>query len=460
MLHRSVAYGLAPCSSPQPAPLTPPPPVSCLVHTAELSDAATSELLNNIRLGAPLSDSVLVQLLSQWADKGRTAAPAPLSDGPISGPRKGVLTAVPDAGTLAPVQQQKLLGDSPEPESAASSSASLLREKRRVSQEEEGRLIRQEGRQEGGQQLLHPSSCELRLLRCPSDGGSGAGGGGSGAGDAGRGTVPLPAHPSPPSSPRSKRQKMADGVVDNDIAAAAANVSSSGRGGSGQPGFNPIDHIFQFHSALKQVRPDPWSPPSSPAFLIPNSPTANCQPAFLQELRELERDANHLEAVVREACAGSSGGADGSLLSGHSGISIPSGPLTPAGQGSCAVEALLSVPPASNTGALMMVPPAANALPSLSAAEAGARATAVAGAAVPWSALSQLPKSCISAVQQLTGRFQFLWGIYRAHSRRRVGRRGGCTDTHTHWRMPTLLSLSYPIHSAKCDVWARFFPLS
>ena len=289
MLHRSVAYGLAPCSSPQPAPLTPPPPVSCLVHTAELSDAATSELLNNIRLGAPLSDSVLVQLLSQWADKGRTAAPAapaPPSDGPIGSPRKGVLTAVPDAGTLAPVQQQKLLGDSPEPESAASSSASLLREKRRVSQEEEGRLIRQEGRQEGGQQLLHPSSCELRLLRCPSDGGSGAGGGGSGAGDAGRGTVPLPAHPSPPSSPRSKRQKTALGDVDHhDDAAAAANVSSSGRGGSGQPGFNPIDHIFQFHSALKQVRPELLIPLSSLASIPPlpitkdQLPITNCFPA-------------------------------------------------------------------------------------------------------------------------------------------------------------------------------------
>ena len=157
----------------------------------------------------------------------------------------------------------------------------------------------------------------------------------------------------------------------------------------------------------------------------------------------MERDANHLEAVVREACNSSSGGADGSLLAGVVG---PSGLMIPAGQGNCAVEALMQVPSATNA--------------SSSLAAAGAGAPGVAGAAVPWSALSQLPKSCISAVQQLTGRFQFLWGIYRAHSRRRVGRRGGCTDTHTHWRMPTLLSLSYPIHSAKCDVWARFFPLS
>ena len=189
------------------------------------------------------------------------------------------MTGDPGGGALAPVQHQKLLlGDSPEPESAASSSASLLREKRRVSQEEDGRLIRQEG----GQQLLHPSSCELRLLRCPSDGGSGAGGGGSGAGDAVRGAVPLPAHPSPPSSPRSKRQKMALGDVDrhDDVAAAAVNVSSSGRGGGGQPGFNPIDHIFQFHSALKQVRPPTLeSSYPSPAVLPPHPqlPTSNYQ---------------------------------------------------------------------------------------------------------------------------------------------------------------------------------------
>ena len=131
----------------------------------------------------------------------------------------------------------------------------------------------------------------------------------------------------------------------------------------------------------------------------------------------MERDANHLEAVVREACNSSSGGADGSLLAGVVG---PSGLMIPAGQGNCAVEALMQVPSATNA--------------SSSLAAAGAGAPGVAGAAVPWSALSQLPKSCISAVQQLTGRFQFLWGIYRAHSRRWV--RG--------WMV----------------VWTRLFPLS
>ena len=28
-----------------------------------------------------------------------------------------------------------------------------------------------------------------------------------------------------------------------------------------------------------------------------------------------------------------------------------------------------------------------------------------------------MPRNCAAAVQQLSGRFQFLWGIYRAHSR-------------------------------------------
>ena len=148
----------------------------------------------------------------------------------------------------------------------------------------------------------------------------------------------------------------------------------------------------------------------------------------MQELKELERDANHLEAVVREACNSSSGVADGSLLSGVSG---PSGPVIPAGQGNCAVEAL------------MLVLPASNASPSLAVAEAGV-ATGVAGAAVPWSTLSQLPKSCISAVQQLTGRFQFLWGIYRAHSRRWVRGRGGGETQFIRQNV----------------VWARLLPLS
>lgn len=47
----------------------------CLAPAAGLSDADAAELLTNIRLGAPSEDSVLVQLLSHWADRGRARPP-------------------------------------------------------------------------------------------------------------------------------------------------------------------------------------------------------------------------------------------------------------------------------------------------------------------------------------------------------------------------------------------------
>lgn len=251
------------CHLPPPSPLHPP---------AELSDAATSELLNNIRLGAPLSDTVLVQLLSQWADKGRSAA--------VGGPEGRRLPAVvaridaahasPGGGVLPNIRgalRQQHQGESPDPESAASSSAPFLR----------GQALAEDCAAGDEGHLLHPSTCELQLLRCPSDGGSGAGAGGSGAGDTARG-APLPhSRPSPPSSPGSKRQKTAAthrarGADINHTsrdAVIGANGSSKGMGGQGNGGsdgrsaggvaggFNPIDHIFQFHSALKQVRQAP-----------------------------------------------------------------------------------------------------------------------------------------------------------------------------------------------------------
>ena len=138
----------------------------------ELSDNAAAELLSNVRLGAPQGDAVLVQLLSQWARKGREGrALRPLSP----------LDAEEDRATRASLalhiplpSAEGMVGESPRGgagggegggiESAASSAASFLR-------------ATEGGYEAGGggggglfpwgmaEGTLQPSTCELRLLR-------------------------------------------------------------------------------------------------------------------------------------------------------------------------------------------------------------------------------------------------------------------------------------------------------
>jgi len=130
--------------------------------SAELSDSDTDELLSNIRLGAPRSDAVLVQLLSQWAARGRGRTEAAGAEG--AGGRRtrtqqqqqqqqqraagaggergarggasvggnvGAQAAIrggtaPRGGALSGAAPAPPVGESPGTESAASSSASVL----------------------------------------------------------------------------------------------------------------------------------------------------------------------------------------------------------------------------------------------------------------------------------------------------------------------------------------------
>lgn len=252
-----------------------------------------------------------------------------------------------------------------------------------------------ESDQEGGH--LHPSTCELRLLRQASDGGSGA-------------TLPSitaafggcrrrqPASPPLDSPPGYKRQKVppsyreesdhgGNGGYTRELHAerataalddGGATISSSAAGGVAKSvsgtivgGFNPIDHIFQFHNALKQ------------------------------ELKELERDAFHLENVIREAY-----GTFESDLRKNGDDAAASTPPTDPCDGETNIPLIppkgagVAEQPFVAEGSEALLGAAANTMPSAQQAE-----------------VFSMPKACSAAVQQLSGRFQFLWGIYCAHSR-------------------------------------------
>jgi hypothetical protein len=124
---------------------------------------------------------------------------------------------------------------------------------------------------------------------------------------------------------------------------------SSGSGGcsiSNPTGCNPIDHIFQFHKALRR------------------------------ELKQLESDAAVLELAVLNSCE--------------------------------QLEQQQAVLQDSAAAAAAAQDPSA-------AAAAAADGGGVDGAAA--AAPLEYVRECSRALQQLDGRFQFLWGIYRAHSK-------------------------------------------
>jgi hypothetical protein len=104
---------------------------------------------------------------------------------------------------------------------------------------------------------------------------------------------------------------------------------------------NPIDHIFQFHKALRR------------------------------ELHQLEADAAVLERTVLDGCEQLAAG-----------------------------DGLSSSPPGVTDSQQQQAAAAPGAPPAPAPAAAAA-----------------MLRRCGRAIQQLDGRFQFLWGIYRAHSR-------------------------------------------
>jgi hypothetical protein len=125
---------------------------------------------------------------------------------------------------------------------------------------------------------------------------------------------------------------------------------SSGSGGcslSNPTGCNPIDHIFQFHKALRR------------------------------ELKQLESDAAALELAVLNSC-----------------------------------EQLEQQQAAVQDSAAAAAAAAAHD-PSAAAAAGDSGVADGAAAAAPL----EYVRECSRALQQLDGRFQFLWGIYRAHSK-------------------------------------------
>lgn len=135
--------------------------------------------------------------------------------------------------------------------------------------------------------------------------------------------------------------------------------------GSGQGGFNPIDHIFQFHKALRL------------------------------ELRQLEADAMRLEAEVMHVVQAQP---QGGPAHEHE-YKAPAGSGTPASGPSEATATAPGPDAEANAGA---GPGSSTAQPATAAATA-LRVSGWPG----WAA----------AVQQLHGRFQFMQGIYTAHSK-------------------------------------------
>ncbi|EFJ48814.1 hypothetical protein VOLCADRAFT_60154 [Volvox carteri f. nagariensis] len=169
-----------------------------------LDDVAAASLLSNIRLGAPPGDLPLVELLSRWARRGRPST-VPLG-APETGPRAciGPLAAPGEkrtaaAGAGACGMECDSYGTYGLAEMELSTAPrALLRNQRRESQDG------------------------------PTVGAT------------------------PPSGACcvSKQRKLDDGQVAGGQCDCACD-DGAGRGGSGG-GYNPIDHIFQFHKALRQ----------------------------------------------------------------------------------------------------------------------------------------------------------------------------------------------------------------
>jgi hypothetical protein len=240
---------------------------------------------------------------------------------------------------------------------------------------------------------MYPSSCELRLLRRRSEGSGISVGEGVGeeepAAECCGPTGCQVSHQQQADvlqQPGSKRQRLQQ-IAGYSISAGAnpqqqRPVTATT---TNTAGFNPIDHIFQFHKALKQ------------------------------ELYELEQDASLLEAVVIEACQAEAEDepSDRSRsareqVTGSTCIQHVS-KMTEyvVGSRGMSKETLL-VPEAVHSGQQHASPSSAHPQAS-PMTKAGSQDPA----SGPAGACNALPKACTAAIQQLGGRFQFLWGIYQ-----------------------------------------------
>jgi hypothetical protein len=437
---------------------------------SKLSAEDAEGMMTNLRLGAPQVDQQLVELLLRWAHRGRWPLPDPAAvagAGVAAGTAAGMVGAVAGAGVAAgvicvagahaaalseaPQQQQQqpqvhesLKGLVPasaieslckscsvDPNAAGGSPRSSLGQQQLQNQDSgSSPTAAAAEQQQHHQRNMHDpcyfsnNTCELRLIRqgsdaCSSprkrqrlwDNGSGndsssadgtptaaeaaaaaagvAGAAATAATGALLGSAAALAcavtmqgliaeqqqqQPQPerllqqqqlsvPAPAQQQQQQHAAAVHSNDAAAAAAAVGgaasvparnvhstgvapgSIGSGGcsiSNPTGCNPIDHIFQFHKALRR------------------------------ELKQLESDAAALELAVLASCE------------------------------------RLEQQQQQQQGTVQG--------PAAAAAAAAAAADGSAGDA-PAAAPLEYVRECSRALQQLDGRFQFLWGIYRAHSK-------------------------------------------
>ncbi|GAX84312.1 hypothetical protein CEUSTIGMA_g11734.t1 [Chlamydomonas eustigma] len=378
---------------------------------AELSDAEADVLLRHIHLGAPPCDTLLVQLLSQWARRGRQVATSHENEfviqaagvvlnpsGVIRGPHVSAGIAASSAAPTS-LYMAEAAADSPSAaaaaggsmESAASSHAPFLcaLPEHDAWEEVDGGTFPSSSHQERERTRGHywnvhnsgkmqPSSCELRLLRRRSEASGTSAGEGVGEDVAaaeccGRTGCQGLFQQEDVLHPRSKRQRLQQ----SDYTSTGANKQPSQQLDAGTAaGFNPIDHIFQFHKALKQ------------------------------ELYELEQDASHLEAVVIEACQNQPDSCTESC--GTERVQIV---------GSTAME-MQSAGSTFKELDFSMEPEDAHVSHAPCQTSTQPHALIIYSSQItPEPAASSLPKACTAAVQQLGGRFQFLWGIYQAHSR-------------------------------------------
>ncbi|GIL45357.1 hypothetical protein Vafri_2604 [Volvox africanus] len=336
-----------------------------------LDDAAAVSLLSNIRLGAPASDRPLVELLSRWAWRGRpsmarfcgqghgdnwahvsrpcvdgdaldTCGPRLLYDSFPGGSASHYLATTTDDG--GPVRKRQRVPDESAQMQVSGSfggdlqtATDVVFNAPRAGAEHKAHSVVE----------LDLSTAPRALMRGPGESGTTGG-----ATPYGSGRMPNDGQ-----AIGGSRECTYDGGV-------------TAVGGSAGP-YNPIDHIFQFHKALRQ------------------------------ELKQMEADAMHLEHVVL------------TWVRHHQQVqpqlsNAPVGPGLPEAEESLGQDG--DVHPArvqavQSIGAFVRcAQPIALLEPGLTGALDSGRVATARGGLLP-------------VLQNFHGRFQFLQGIYRAHSK-------------------------------------------
>ncbi|KAF8062684.1 zinc finger protein BRUTUS-like [Scenedesmus sp. PABB004] len=421
---------------------------------SKLSDEDAEGMLSNLRLGAPQVDQQLLELLLRWAQRGRW----PLPDAAVPGGAAGAAAApaLPDAaaGRLgaegAPDTHAHLAGVVP-----AAVIEALCRSCGSVASLEAAAAAGAAPR--GGDDVdaadaaaaaavvrnMHDpcyfanDTCELRLIRQASDGGSGsprkrqrlgdapesssadatptaaaaaAAAAAAGAGAAEGAAAALASAGSlPRGEPEQEQQQQLEGAQapggapqQRDAAAAAGGGAAGGGGAAaapagagaqpaapaapaagdeGVPGHSPIDHIFQFHKALRRE----LRQLEAEAAALEHAVLSSCEALEAAEARE-QQQAQPGEAAQQQQEQAAGGPQPAAEPQQQQQQQQAPAADTPQGQ---PPEPPQQQPPASSSG--------------------GAVGAAGSGAA--------LLRGVSLSLQQLDGRFQFLWGIYRAHSK-------------------------------------------